>query len=162
MSTIYRKTAKGHAEIETRALRLPPRLRGALIVVDGQRTVEDLAKLIPGDAVQTLEQLLADGFIEVFAVLADRPPAPPPPATAVPRKPAPAASPLDNRKREAVRYLNDRLGPSAETLAIKIERAASTDELQPLLTQAAQVLRNFGGAAAADPFVERFIGVGAP
>ena len=60
MSTIYRKTAKGHAEIETRALRLPPRLRGALIMVDGQRSVEDLAKLIPGDAVQTLEQLLAD------------------------------------------------------------------------------------------------------
>lgn len=162
MSTIYRKTAKGHAEIETRALRLPPRLRGALILVDGHRSVEDLAKLIPGDAAQTLEQLLADGFIEVFAVLADRPPAPPPPAAVAPRKPAPAASSLDNQKREVVRYLNDRLGPTAETLAIKIERAASAAELQPLLAQAAQVLRNFGGAAAADPFVARFIGAGAP
>ena len=157
MSTIYRKTAKGHAEIETRALRLPPRLRGALIMVDGQRSVEDLAKLIPGDAVQTLEQLLADGFIELFAVLDNRPP---PPAAAAPRKPVPAAftSSLDNHKREVVRYLNDRLGLSAEALAIKIERAASTAELQPLLAQSAQALRNFGGAAAADPFVARFLG----
>ncbi len=160
MTTIYRKTAKGLAEIETRALRLPPRLRGALILVDGQRSVDDLAKLVPGDAAQTLAQLFSDGFIDIFAVLADRPPAPPP-AIEPPRKPAPAASPLDNHKREAVRYLNDRLGPAAEVLAIKIERASSPAELQALLVQAAQLLRNFGGATAADPFTARFIGAAA-
>ena len=76
MTTIYRKTAKGRAEIETRTHRLPPRLRGALIVVDGQRSVAELAGMIPGDAEGALQQLLGDGFIEVFAVLADRPPLP--------------------------------------------------------------------------------------
>ena len=164
MTTIYRKTAKGQAEIETRTHRLPPRLRGALIMVDGQRSVEDLTKLIPGDASAALQQLLADGFIDVFAVLADRPPAPAPVAapTPAPRKAAPPASGIDGLKRDAVRYLNDRLGPAAEGMSIKIERASSMAELQPLLGQAAQLLRNFGGAAAAEPFIARFIGEAAP
>jgi hypothetical protein len=153
MTTIYRKTAKGVAEIETRTHRLPLRLRGALIVVDGQRSVDDLSKLIPGDAAGALEQLLADGFIELFAVLDDRPP---PPAAPV-RRAAPAGSPIDAVKRDAVRYLNDRLGPAAEGISIKIERASSPTELQPLLAHAAQMLRNHGGAAAAGPFVARFI-----
>jgi hypothetical protein len=158
-TTIYRKTAKGQAEIETRAHRLPPRLRGALIMVDGQRSVDDLTKLIPGDAGATLQQLQADGFIDVFAILADRPaPLPPAAAPALSRKAAAAPSSIDVLKRDAVRYLNDRLGPAAEGIAIKIERASTMSELQPLLAQAAQLLRNFSGAAAADPFVARFIG----
>jgi hypothetical protein len=125
--------------------------------VDGQRSVEDLAKLVPGDAAQALQQLFSDGFVDVFAVLADRPPMPPPAPPVVVA--APTASPLDAQKRDAVRYLNDRLGPAAEGIAIKIERASSLAELQSLLAQAAQLLRNFGGAAAADPFVARFLGV---
>jgi hypothetical protein len=159
-TTIYRKTAKGQAEIETRAHRLPPRLRGALIMVDGQRTVEDLAKLVPGDAAGSLEQLLADGFIDVFAVLADRPAQVdvPLPVPAAPRKPAPGPGSIEATKREAVRYLNDRLGPAAEGIAMKIERTSSTTDLQPLLAQAAQLLRSFGGPAASDPFVAKFIG----
>lgn len=155
MTTIYRKTAKGQSEIETRAHRLSPRLRGALILVDGQRSVADLAKLLSGDAQATVHQLLADGFIDVFAVLADRPPLPPPaPATAS----VPAGASIDGTKRDAVRYLNDTLGPAAEGIAIKIERTKSAADLQPLLTQAAQALRSFGGASAADPFIARFIG----
>jgi hypothetical protein len=158
--TIYRKTAKGQAEIETRAHRLPPRLRGALIMVDGQRSVEDLAKLVPGDAAGSLEQLLADGFIDVFAVLADRPAQALVPATtlAVQRKPTPDPGSLEATKRDAVRYLNDRLGPAAESIALKIERASNVTELQPVLAQAAQLLRSFSGAGAADPFVAKFIG----
>ncbi len=154
MTTIYRKTAKGLAEIETRGHRLPPRLRGALILVDGQRSVADLAKLVPGDAGALLQQLLADGFIDVFAVLADRPPLPPSRDAA----PAPAGAALDATRRDAVRYLNDKLGPAGEGIAIKIERATSLAELQPLLGQAAQVLHSFGGASASEPFIARFIG----
>ncbi len=46
MATIYRKTAKGHSEIETRAHRLAPRLRSALIMVDGRRSDDEVRKLI--------------------------------------------------------------------------------------------------------------------
>ena len=36
MATIYRKTAKGVREIETRATKLAPRFRSLLILVDGK------------------------------------------------------------------------------------------------------------------------------
>ena len=132
MSTIYRKTAKGQAEIETRAHRLPPRLRGALILVDGHRSEADLAKLIPVESATALATLLAEGFIDVFAVLADRPPIPtvdvPLPGPASGPMPlssaaaAPAGASIESIKRDAVRFLNDKLGPTAESLAVRIEQ----------------------------------------
>jgi hypothetical protein len=167
MSTIYRKTAKGQAEIETRGHRLSPRLRGALILVDGQRSEADLAKLIPLDPQTTLSTLLADGFIDVFAILADRPlivsvdvPLPGPDSGPVPLSPA-AAPPIDTIKRDTVRFLNDKLGPTAESLAIRIERSKTMTELMPVLAQATQTLRSFGGANVSEEFVARFMSGGA-
>lgn len=166
MSTIYRKTAKGQAEIETRGHRLPPRLRGALILVDGHRSETDLAKLIPLDPETTLATLLAEGFIDVFAILAQRPPLttvdvplPGPDSGPVPLSPA-AAPPIESIKRDTVRFLNDKLGPTAESLAIRIERSKTMTELMPLLAQATQTLRSFGGAAVSEEFVARFMGGG--
>jgi hypothetical protein len=164
MSTIYRKTAKGQAEIETRAHRLPPRLRGALILVDSHRTEADLAKLIPVDPTTTLAALLAEGFIDVFAILADRAPIatvdvplPGPDSGPVPLSPAAAPS-IESIKRDTVRFLNDKLGPTAESLALRIERTKSMTELMPLLAQATQTLRSFGGATVSEEFVARFMG----
>ena len=78
MSTVYRKTEKGVNEIATRALRLGPRQRSALILVDGRKTDVELAQLILADPAGTLASLLADGFIEVLTTLADRPAERPP------------------------------------------------------------------------------------
>ncbi len=64
MSMLYRKTPKAAAEIATRANQLAPRLRAALIVVDGKRSEAELFKLIPGQAVETLLTLLEAGYIE--------------------------------------------------------------------------------------------------
>lgn len=171
-STVYRKTGKGQAEIETRAHRLMPRLRTALIVVDGRKTDTELASLIPGDAPATLAALLADGFIEVASVQADRPaqprPEPPAAAAAAPTAaaaaaPAPAAAPqrkqvsVEMLRRDAVRFLNDKMGPSAEGIAIKLERAKTMAELRPLLVSAAQLLASFHGADVAKDFALRFL-----
>jgi hypothetical protein len=156
MTTIYRKTAKGQAEIETRTHRLPPRQRGALILVDGQRSAFDLAKLIPGDVEATLQQLLADGFIDVFAVLADRPALP---SASVPAPLAPPAAPIDQMKHDAVRALTQQLGPMAETVALKIEHSQSLAELRPLLTLGAQMLRDVKGPEVADAFASHFLAV---
>ena len=65
MPLIYRKTAKGLTEIETRAHRLPPRLRSALIVVDGKRDVAELRPMILAQPEETLQALAEQGFIEV-------------------------------------------------------------------------------------------------
>ena len=164
MSTVYRKSAKGQSEIETRAHRLPPRLRGALILVDGRRSDEELARLIPAEPQATLAHLLGEGFIEAVSTAgaavataerstgvrpAERQTAPPP------------ASPRDGSvealRRDAVRFLNDQLGPAAEFLAMRIERARSVSELRPLLATAAQTLRSARGAAVAEAFAARFL-----
>ena len=164
MTTIYRKTAKGQSEIETRAHRLSPRMRGALILVDGQRSEDDLAKLVAGDVQATLQQLLADSFIDVFAVLADRPAMAPPMPAAPPAQAsaAPEAAPIEQIKRDAVRALTQQLGPMAEQVALKIERSKSLAELRPMLTLGAQMLRDIKGATAAEAFAAQFLAVDVP
>ena len=68
MTRIFRKTDKGVDEIATRANRLVPRLRTALILVDGTRNEAELSGLIKPQPAETLEELLTLGYIEVAAV----------------------------------------------------------------------------------------------
>ncbi len=162
MPTIYRKSAKGLAEIETRAHRLSPRLRGVLILVDGKRSDDELRPLVAQQADEALATLLAQGFIDVLAELAQRPPPPPPAAAASPaRAPAPAAAAggFEAQRRSAVRALNDELGPSAETLAIRMERCRSAEELRPVLAAAVQTIGNLRGRGAAEAYAARFADV---
>lgn len=166
MATIYHKTTKGQIEIESRRYRLLPRLRTALILVDGRRSDDDLAKLISGESVAALKTLLDDGFIEVSALVEQRiapRPAAPAPAPVAPKPEAavaarPARSPeFEQRKRDAVHSLTDQVGPMAEALAIRIEKCADWNQLLTALQVAQQVVRNTRGAAAAATFGVRFI-----
>src|SRR5438093_2367746 len=79
MASVYRKTEKGLAEIETRAHRLAPRLRSALIMVDGKRNDDELRKLILNDPDGALKSLLDEGYVEVISITPQRPAPPPPP-----------------------------------------------------------------------------------
>lgn len=151
MPLIYRKTAKGLSEIETRAHRLPPRLRSALIVVDGKRNLAELRPLIL-QTDETLAALAEQGFIEAVREAA---PPPPPPAPA-PKAVAGNANDFEQTRRVAVRTLNELLGPAAESMAIKMERARNPGELTPLLVQAAQAVATMRGRGAAEAFAKRF------
>ena len=167
MATIYRKTAKGLAEIETRQHRLTPRSRGALILVDGKRNVVELKTLMPQQADETLALLLEHGLIEVGSkpgaaaepapVLSNTAVVDIPLAISTPPKAAERASGPNfaSRQRAAVRDLNDILGPSGETLAIRIERSRDASELRTLLQAAAQVIDHARGRAAAEAFLAR-------
>ncbi len=161
MATIYRKTAKGQTEIETRLYRLAPRLRTALILVDGHRSDAELGKLISGDPVASLQALLADGFVEVAGIVeprsAPRGPAPQPHPEAAGRA-ANARSPaFDERRRDAIHALTDLVGPMADAVAIRMEKCHDWNELLPILQLAQQVLRNTRGAATAADYGSRFI-----
>lgn len=158
MSTVYRKTDKGVSEIETRAFRLLPRLRQALILVDGRKTDAELAKLILAEPEATLATLQAEGFIEKLATVADAPPerkADVAGAAAAPVRKAVVS--VDAIRRDAVRYLNDQLGPAAEGISMKLERVKTMPELRPLLVSAAQLLVNIRGSDAAQAFANRFL-----
>ncbi len=160
MPSVYRKTAKGHSEIETRANRLVPRLRTSLILVDGKRTDDELGPMITGDAEQVLATLLAEGYIEVISITPSRAAAPAP-ATPTASDGAPARK-IEDTRRAAVRFLNDHLGPSAESLALKIERAQSWGELKPHLEMAEHFLRAGRGPAVGQEFADKFLEQPAP
>lgn len=156
MASVYRKTAKGQTEIETRANRLVPRLRTALILVDGKRTDDELRKMIASEPDEVLAILLDQGYVEVIATT------PPPRSSQAATAPAaadgaPSPRKLDETRRMAVRFLNDQLGPSAETLALKIERAANWAELKPHLEMAEHFLRSGRGPAVAQEFSDKFL-----
>jgi hypothetical protein len=155
MATIFRKTAKGVDEIATRANRLVPRLRTALILVDGMRSQAELGKLIAQNADETLRELIRQGYIEATAV-----------ADAPGKSVRAAAPPTEHGELEgssfakfradAVRAFNDLTGPTGESLAIKMEKASTREQLGPLLQTAYQIIGNARGAQAAIEFKARF------
>ena len=156
MATIYRKTAKGLEEIRTRAWRLSPRLRITLILVDGQRGDEVLAQLVPLD---TLAWLAQQGFVEAGGVAPAAPLRSPVVSSAQSPAVAAATTPASpdflKRRRDAVRQLNELVGPAAQTLAIRMERAADGDALGPLLATAQLIISSVRGPQAAQDFMAR-------
>ncbi len=156
MPNRFRKTAKGQAEIETRAHRLSPRLRALLIMVDGKRDLAALEALMPQQAEAALAELMSQGFIETNGEAAAAASSPTTaPAPAAPPPPTPAAD-FEKLRREAVRALNDIAGPAAETVAMRMEKARNAEELRPLIVQAAQTVANMRGRAAAEAYAARF------
>lgn len=61
------------------------------------------------------------------------------------------------RRRDAVRQLHDLLGPSADPLTVRIERATSPAELLPLLQLARHLIASARGPESARVWQERFI-----
>jgi hypothetical protein len=61
---IYVKTPKGIEEINSRSYGLPQRVRQMLIMMDGKRSLSDLATMVPdGDGEALLASLITGGFV---------------------------------------------------------------------------------------------------
>ena len=158
MATIYTKTADGQNEIETRARRLSPRARSTLILVDGKRSDAELAKLVQ-QVDETLQALLEAELIEAVAKPAST-------RESAPAAQAGAAAPVSGMalvefeatRRDAVRAINDLLGPEAENLALKMERSADAEQLRAALERAVAYIANARGGGAAAQFAARFLG----
>lgn len=156
-NAVYRKSAKGTEAIANRQYGLGAKLRPVLILVDGKRKFEELVRLSStlGDTEQSLEQLLADGFIERVAAPAPVTPAPVTPAPIIKADPAATAAPaatLPQAQRLAVRRLTDIMGPTAEQLCIRIETTRNWQEFDVAVAHAEEILRGFRGSQLADSF----------
>lgn len=165
---VYTKTAKGVAEIAARGGTLSLAARRILIMVDGKRSVADLAPLArPGEIDGLIATLEAHGFIQRMQDA----------ATATPRSldvPTVAGIEvhslgtdpgeertlltLDEAKRRAVRALTDRLGPDAELIAMRIEQARTADELRERIKEAERVVAGLLGQAAVGEFLRALRG----
>ena len=133
---IYRKTALGTAEIAARKMKLIPRVRTMLILIDGAQPElilrEEGAKV--GAPPEFLEELLKLGLIEK----AGRSQAPAPAAQAAPKPEAPAAASGDEfeKFRAAKDFMNvtivDALGIKSFFFTLKLEKAATRADLREL------------------------------
>jgi hypothetical protein len=154
---VYHKSAKGTEAIATRQHGLGPKLRSMLIMVDGKRGFDELARLAQmlGDTEELLGQLLEQGLIEPVAA-----PAAPPPhaggAGSATTAPAPlaAAAPitLAEAQRFVSRRLTDLLGPNAEDLCLRIEGARNVHDFQVAVSRAEGILRQYKSAHTAAEF----------
>jgi hypothetical protein len=139
-SLVFHKSAKGSEAIATRQHGLSPKLRSLLIMIDGKRGVDELARVSGtlGDAEVLLGQLLEQGFIEPVAASEA-------PGAAAPGKaaaPASARGPsLVEAQRYASRRLFDLLGPSSEPACLRIEAARNPQDLQAAI-KLAEVMVN--------------------
>ena len=154
--SILQKTELGRQEIATRQLRLDPRSRAVLVVIDGRRTLADLAESLAsmGDVAAIVEKLAGLGLV------ADSRPG----AAARPASPAIAPVPqlsgtekLAVARREAARALYDALGPDSDPFTARLEQATTVAALLQEAQRAAELLRAVGGRARADAFLARLL-----
>ena len=145
---ILRKTDKAHQELRLRLFGLSPRARQLLILIDGRRRREDLARMLPEPELgATLSMLQEQGFVE-FAEDAER---------SAPARitPAGTASALQAQGARVARALVEAIGPSGDEFATRLERCTAPEELRLLLPAAASVVEAAAGREASERFIER-------
>lgn len=146
---IYRKTDKGTQAIGNRAHGVGGKLRTLLILVDGNKKVEELKRLAAqamiGESDQLLEQLVAEGLIELESAST------PDPAQ---NKTVAGTSSADlgKAKAQATRLLTELIGPSAQELCMRIEGAKGMPQFIEAMKLAYTAVRDAKGQTVANLF----------
>ncbi|HTN49565.1 MAG TPA: hypothetical protein VMK32_09055 [Burkholderiaceae bacterium] len=161
-SVVYAKTPKGIAEVATRSAQLSMTSRRVLIMIDGKRTVDELAVLLrPGEIVNVIGQLESTGLIhrQTASHALDVPTVAGREVDAMPTTQGPSPSEdanpmtLDEAKRRAVRELTDRLGPDAEALSLRIESCRTIEDFRECVREAERFVSAAMGPAAAAEYL---------
>ena len=153
---VFHKTDSGAREVAASARGLPAKLRRALILVDGAKRVADLAPMFrPGEIDAILVELQDKGLDalaggETAGVTAGA-------AAGAPEAPewAATATHFEEVRRRAMHEISDRLGPNGDTLALKIERCATPEELRAALREAETILASFLGKEYGRAFAKK-------
>jgi len=161
---VYRKSVKGSEAINARLHGLVGRSRSLLILVDGKRGLAELLTLASGfgDVAQMLVELARSGFIEPVSA-ADGALLQPPPAAHTPVAASPpslASAPLQGAstitfaqtKAFTCHRLIELLGPTADSLCLKVEASRSMADFVPVVQGAYAVVREVRGQGEADRF----------
>jgi hypothetical protein len=166
-TTVFRKTALGSAEMSSRKLGLRSELRRLLILIDGRNTVSRLATFVRDPEIEShLLELQSLSLIDTGEGVVASPnmaAAPNAPSAAAPTAAQaqvdgsgllPTQEQFLTARIAAVRHINDTLGPGGETLAVKLERTKSAQELREVVSQVRQSLERMMGEAAGQRFLE--------
>lgn len=152
-SEIYAKTELGLQELNDRTLNLPITLRGLLVLVDGNRTIEEV--LVNARELKLDQRALR--ALERGGLIAKR--IPPPPATQDEAAATPAQGSDDESERftQAQQMLSDainaHLGFRGYGLTMRLQKAANARDLHDLLPDFAKALVKRLGIEPATPLV---------
>jgi hypothetical protein len=147
---VLHKTGKGQAELRQRTHGLPPRVRQVLILADGRRNVQELARIVPEqELLASLKLLEAEGFVARNALDAAIA------ALASPDGGASADELVAALRQGLVQALLDEVGASGDALAARLGRCATIDELRELLPAATLVVEAVRGPDASARFAAR-------
>jgi len=149
---VFHKTERGQEEVARPGGGLSAKHRRCLILIDGAKTIAELSPLFrPGEVFAILQELQAGGYVALEGGAA---------APMAPREPEAAMPPVDTAtfveiRRRAIREVSDRLGPTGDPLALKIERCTTPEELRAALRDAERILASFLGADYAKTFARK-------
>ena len=169
LNAVVVKTRKGQDEIETRAHKLPGRLRAVLIMVDGERTGAELldqAGELAEQLTQQIDDLIKLGFLEQISgemgaaqpePLVEMPTAASKPTVPVtgptPQIKGPGSTwtavPLDVLKSRLGKMLNESLGMRAMFMTAQLNTVTSHRALEAVIDEMAQSLATTVGADTA-------------
>ena len=167
---VYSKTPRGIAEISLRSAQLSMTARRVLIMIDGKRTIDDLSLLGKQNDIENAIASLEDGGLiqrVAYQTAIDVPTingrdtepgfssalgGPSTSGGLDEREPNPMT--LEEVKRRAVRGLHDRLGPEADTLAMRIESCRTIEEFRYRVREAERLITTALGAGAAQEYLK--------
>ncbi|MDI1340349.1 MAG: hypothetical protein Q7K57_18700 [Burkholderiaceae bacterium] len=161
---IYKKTAQGQAELADRKAGLRARERSALIMVNGQLSIESISAQLGPDAPALLEILVSKELIE----RAEHPP--PPEAAPVKVSITPASSPavipappssgpdMGATKLRALRVLAEVYGPEASSMVDDLLTARSLKEFYKAMKNLEEMLVMYQGRKHATVLIQRITG----
>ncbi len=148
-NSVFRKTSVGVAELSARKMPLRAELRRLLILVDGRSSVAKLATFVRMPEIDALiYELQSMGLIDsADGTTASAP-------GAADSGPEPSREQFLAARSAAVRAINDILGPSAETLAVKLEKCENARDLREQVTAVRQSLVRMLGENTGNRFLE--------
>lgn len=166
------KTLKGTQELETRKYNLSIESRSTLILIDGKRTVQQLAKLLTkfGDVTELINELHLAGFIEPAGEASAEPrsirpiaqiqPEPrsiprlstlePPPSSV-----APSDITLSQIKKELAAQIKNSFGLMANPLLNQLEKCNSREAMLSYAIHCRMLIHESSSAKKAEAFWER-------
>ncbi|MEO8133943.1 MAG: hypothetical protein ABI831_08210 [Betaproteobacteria bacterium] len=153
-NSILAKSQKGLDEIQTRANRLPQKRRSLLILVDGKSTVGGMVARFPafGDILQTLQELVDEGYLETRLAAA------PSAAAAIPAA-MPAQLAFIAEVRTLSRLLYDTIGPASENVTAKLEAAGDRESFLRAWQSCLMMVEGTVGKKRGAPLQERAMSI---
>lgn len=138
LGTRLSKTDEGRQEVSRRSPRLTTVERRLLILVDGQKTINDLGAFVRvGELEPALQQLSRLGLVAADGEPMLLEPAVAPGYSApVPQesaRPATSVQAFEEVRTEVARFVHNRLGASADPICEAIHRCRNPQELRALL-----------------------------